>query len=79
MQDTLIAHASELRLGINLKDPSLVGHIANDSTYLNRLGRNWMCDNYCPYKHQCLRMRAEEVAAIKPLIQISGRVFGLAG
>jgi len=31
IQDTLIADASELRLGINMKDPSLVPHIANDS------------------------------------------------
>jgi len=33
MQDMLIADASELLLGINMKDP--VPHIANDSTYLN--------------------------------------------
>jgi len=37
MQDMLIPHASELRLGINMKDPSLVPHIANDSIYLNTL------------------------------------------
>jgi len=39
-QDELIASASGLRLGIALKDPSIVGHVANDKSYLNFRGQN---------------------------------------
>jgi len=70
MQDTLVADASELRLGMSLRDPSLVGHVAYDKSYLNFRGQNWLCSNYCPHERQCLRLRAGE-----PLVQISGRVF----
>lgn len=66
MQDELISSASELRLGINLNDPSIVSHIANDSAYLNKLGRNWMCEDYCPYKRPCLQLRAGEL--VNPLV-----------
>src|SRR5215831_14776022 len=47
MQDELIASASKLRLGIALKDLSIVSHVAESPEYLNRFGRNWMCEDYC--------------------------------
>jgi hypothetical protein len=75
IQDGLIADASELRLGISMKDPSLVGHVAGDRTYFNRLGQNWLCSNYCRYERRCLQMRAGG----EPLIQISGHVSSTKG
>ena len=49
--------AGELQKGIDLRDPSVVDHIAKDPVYM-RYGRNWMCAD-CPYEQKCTEMRSD--------------------
>lgn len=45
--------AIELRNGVVNKNASLVEHVADSLTYLNRNGSaNWYCQS-CPYRSQC--------------------------
>lgn len=53
--------AEMLLAGINLRDPSVVDHIATNKEYIidiNGYKYNWMCGK-CDYKKQCNEMRAK--------------------
>lgn len=60
--EQLQADGEELRAGIELKDPSLVGHIARNEEYIQRLPSgyeyNWLCKG-CQFKEECNEMRAK--------------------
>ncbi len=55
--------ATELQRGLDERDPSLVRHVAYDKEYMNRLGRNWVCEN-CDYSSLCSALRAKERESI---------------
>jgi CRISPR/Cas system-associated exonuclease Cas4 (RecB family) len=52
--------AEELHRGVTRKNPALVEHVADDPSYFNSLGYNWMCKS-CKYQSSCLEMRVEEL------------------
>ena len=60
--EQIVTEGEELRAGIDLKDPSLIRHIANDKRYIQKLPSgyeyNWLC-KVCPFKEECNKMRAE--------------------
>ena len=67
--------ALELQRGIDSKSPENVSHIAFDKSYKNKLGFNWLCAE-CVFYDRCLEMIAKDGEPAKPLVQISGHIFG---
>lgn len=52
----LVVDGEELRAGIDLRRPDLVGHVARNPAYMTEWGGNWLCRG-CQFKQECDRMR----------------------
>jgi hypothetical protein len=65
--DKLDKDILELQRRFESRDPSRVRHIYDDKEYRSRTGRNWMCEDYCPYKEKCAIMR-NQLPLLKPQV-----------